>query len=373
MASTAASSTHQSLADYIKGVHAHLRQRVREGVDVDQVWNEHITAEHEMRQRYASTMRQLATSHWENSEKDSESERDNRIEWIHQNVIAYFFGSNGGESRDASQRIDVDQSGLFNAVCKDVRRRMFESDLLAKDPNTGRPLLTEAEATAVATKAQQRWHQCIFDLKMDFENLDIPKDFALALIDVGSCYDPFARFDIFSTLAVDISPSTDSVVEMDFVSVPVSAACVSEGSPRRLKLHMHDAVKKELVADSFHVVVFSLLLEYFPSTRHRWICCMKASRILRMDGILVIVTPDSSHVNKRAAQMKSWREALETHLGFKRWKYEKLTHLHCMIYRKVKQIRGSASEEDFVPYHSLLYIPQDHNDSKTTPVCIETS
>ena len=88
---------------------------------------------------------------------------------------------------------------------------------------------------------------------------------------------------------------------------------------------------------------------------------------MTLDGVLVIVTPDSSHVNKRAAQMKSWQTALETHLGFKRFKYEKLTHLHCMIFRKIAEVDPVVTLESDQLF-SLLYIPQDTNVSGTIPI-----
>ena len=59
--------SHRSLADYVKGVHAHLRQRVRDGEDADQVWADHISREKDMRQRYASSMHELAVNHWDKS------------------------------------------------------------------------------------------------------------------------------------------------------------------------------------------------------------------------------------------------------------------------------------------------------------------
>ena len=351
-------TSHHSLADYVKGVHAHLRQRVKDGVDADQVWTEHIKLEQEMRRRYASSMHRLATDHWTHSEG---VEKNSRIEWIRLNVLAYFHGH--GEV-DASEMND---SGLFLALCKDIRRRMFDAGQLAKDPDSGRPVMTEADAKAVSTEARRRWHRCVVGDQTS-TNDRTRKQGVLSVLDVGSCFDPFAQFADFSTLAIDISPSTPSVVEMDFVAVPVIDVNANDGEENSViaSSSSPSPQNSSLSANSFHVVVFSLLLEYFPSPRHRWVCCLKANQTLKMDGVLVIVTPDSSHINKRAPQMKSWREALETHLGFKRWKYEKLTHLHCMMYRKVTDIRLPV--DDFSEHFPLLYIPQDHNNSGTTPV-----
>lgn len=50
---------------------------------------------------------------------------------------------------------------------------------------------------------------------------------------------------------------------------------------------------ERLPRSSFHAVVFSLLLEYFPAPYQRWLCCVKAHQLLQEHGLLVIVTPDS--------------------------------------------------------------------------------
>ena len=44
---------------------------------------------------------------------------------------------------------------------------------------------------------------------------------------------------------------------------------------------------KILPSELFHVVVFSLLLSYFPSAEQRWKCCHKAHQLLRPNGALV--------------------------------------------------------------------------------------
>ena len=106
---------------------------------------------------------------------------------------------------------------------------------------------------------------------------------------------------------------------------------------------------------TFHVVVFSLLLEYFPSRDQRWRCCEKAHELLTVNGLLLIITPDSHHQNKNAPMMKSWKRALEI-IGFERHRYEKQEHLHCTAYRKVlKSHSASVSGRD----PDLLFIPQD--------------
>ena len=117
---------------------------------------------------------------------------------------------------------------------------------------------------------------------------------------------------------------------------------------------------KILPSELFHVVVFSLLLSYFPSAVQRWKCCYKAHKLLRPNGLLLIITPDSSHQNKNAAMMKSWKTGIES-LGFVRWKYEKQIHLHCMAFRKVAPCHScNRSNGDA----EMMYIPQDFQEEE---------
>ena len=111
-----------------------------------------------------------------------------------------------------------------------------------------------------------------------------------------------------------------------------------------------------LPANTFDVVVFSLFLSYFPSCRQRWSCCVKAHKLLKNQGLLIIIESDSSHQNKNTKMIKSWKTALES-LGFARYKYEKLEHLHCMAFRKSSTTANLGGDND-----ELLFIPQDFQD-----------
>jgi len=109
----------------------------------------------------------------------------------------------------------------------------------------------------------------------------------------------------------------------------------------------------------FDVVVFSLFLEYLPCPQHRWRACHKALRLLRTQGLLLVITPDSKHVGHNAGMMKSWRQTLED-MGYCRYRYTKEPHLHCMAYRKTGTSSSATTRSELEI--SGLYIPQDIND-----------
>lgn len=123
---------------------------------------------------------------------------------------------------------------------------------------------------------------------------------------------------------------------------------------------------RQLPIGWYDVVVFSLLLSYMPSTEQRLLCCINAHKALRLHGLLLIITPDSSHQNKHAEMMKSWKHCIEE-LGFHRWRYIKATHLHCMAFRKVRICVHYALVSS---NHPMLYIPQDFQVTKVSQSCM---
>lgn len=132
-----------------------------------------------------------------------------------------------------------------------------------------------------------------------------------------------------------------------------------------LKPYLTGTDVTQLPSASFHVVVFSLLLSYFPSPQQRWQCCMKAHKLLAVNGLLFIITPDSSHQNRNAPMMKSWKHAVES-IGFVRWRYVKETHLHCMAFCKVAPCHLSSHSDNVRP--EMLYIPQDYQEDEEESV-----
>lgn len=185
----------------------------------------------------------------------------------------------------------------------------------------------------------------------------------LRVLDVGSCYNPFQKFSKFDVVAVDIAPASNDVQECDFLDLKI----LERGSK---PLNFSGKIT-ELSAASFDVVVFSLLLEYLPSCKQRYICCSNASRVLTPGGILCIITPDSKHATANSGVMKKWKYALANE-GLLRIEYDKLPHLHCMVFRKCmhstlsKQWLSSSVASDLKkgksfsgPPEELMVIPQD--------------
>ena len=175
----------------------------------------------------------------------------------------------------------------------------------------------------------------------------------IELLDVGSCYNPFGTLSEFSVLPIDIAPATEKVKECDFLNVSISEH----------NLIIEDESVKNIQTESFDVVLFSLLLEYIPTPEQRLSCCRRAYDVLRYEGILIIITPDSKHVGANAKYMKSWQHALAD-LGFTRIKYEKLQHVHCMAFRKCLHEAVSKRWSDLHAHNKVydgVYIPQDFN------------
>lgn len=176
------------------------------------------------------------------------------------------------------------------------------------------------------------------------------------LLDVGSCYNPFSKFDKFEVTAIDIAPAHPTVLSCDFLSVDIVE------SSTRFEGEVSGGSLRHIEAGSFDIVVFSLLLSYFPSTHQRHQCCINAHKALRLHGVLLIITPDSSHQNRHAGMMKSWKQCIEA-LGFHRWKYVKDTHLHCIAFRKT---RTDIDYGSLLVNHHMLYIPQDSHNEPTS-------
>lgn len=211
------------------------------------------------------------------------------------------------------------------------------------------------------TEALERWKQKdlrVFEwLKVDGleiqvldEELTLTVNGNLEALDVGSSGNFFRSCQRLNILPIDISPSDDSVYICDFLEVPVASALQIQG--RKVEA---------LQSNHFHVVFFCLLLEYLPSSIQRIESCKKAYKVLQSQGILIIITPDSSHEMKNSKQIKNWRWTL-AQIGFQRVKVEKLRNLTCMAFRKslAPEIPQRWANQHKEPYMNFeLKIPQD--------------
>uniref|UniRef100_A0A3P9MMG1 S-adenosylmethionine sensor upstream of mTORC1 n=1 Tax=Oryzias latipes TaxID=8090 RepID=A0A3P9MMG1_ORYLA len=301
----------EKLSGLVKNVHRKLRRKYKEVGDFEKIWREHCEDE-QMLSEYALAMKNLADNHWTKN-----CEGENRIEWCRSVCQEYFL-----------------QGGVKRVLEKDEKSAKVGANLPAASVN--------AQAhSAIPSSISQLGK--------------------MRLLDVGSCFNPFLKFDEFLTVGIDIVPAVESVYKCDFLNLQLQQPLQLAGDAVEAFLRqLHNPIDA-LPAQLFHVVVFSLLLSYFPSPYQRWICCKKAHELLELHGLLLIITPDSSHQNRHALMMRSWRVAVES-LGFKRYKYVKYSHMHLIAFRKV----SLATSSDLVSrnYPEMLYIPQDFNSNE---------
>lgn len=289
-----ASEEHLKAAETIKNTHRDLRNLSLQ-LGPDEAWSRHLKDE-ATRESYAKSMRELAETHWKNN-----ATSDDRINWAANFCENYFQ--------------------------QDELERLHQRDL-----------------------------RIIEQLKKQGSKIDQPDqpilsaDGKLEALDVGSSGNFFRNYERFNILPIDISPSDNSVLFCDFLTVPVED-----------QLQRDDKKVTAVPANYYHVVIFCLLLEYLPSSIQRITCCEKAYRALKTEGVLVVITPDSNHEMKNSKQIKNWRWTLAK-IGFQRVKVEKLKNLTCMSFRKSLDplIPRRWAESHKEPYMEFkLEIPQD--------------
>lgn len=311
-------------ADIIKNLHKSLREKVKCGGDPKQVWSDLLEDKQSLNE-YSHSMHTLAKKHWE---KDSAK---CRVTWSQNNVQNYFR-----------------EGGMIKVIKKCEKTKMFD----------------ELKKCSLEDDFEERKKvdESIDKLKLDmFWTPSCLDENKLLLMDVGSCFNPFKEFEGFEVIAVDISPATDDVLYCDFLNLnilDVDTCQRDEEEQKPLADELTQSAKMSLQSGRaaigfFDVIVFSLLLSYFPTPSQRFQCCLNAHKSLKMHGLLVIITPDSSHQNKHTDMMKSWRSALQA-IGFTRYKYEKLEHLHCMAYWKSSDLESVDNA-----FSDYMYIPQD--------------
>lgn len=312
---TVASKEHLKLSSEIKALHSTLRHKTKK-LGAKRAWQEHLQAKKQL-QSYAKAMKELAVNHWEVNDRKRETVNSSKFQ----------------------QRSRIQWTVNFG------RDYFLSVDLISK--------------------IRQRELRILDELKIDCTEINqtisktpFPVD-KIRLLDVGSCYNPFKPFPEFDVTAVDIAPAIDDVFECDFLNVELGD-CMETS-----RLDDEKPTITKLEEKSFHVVVFSLLLEYLPTSEQRLKCCEKACELLQNEGILVIITPDSKHPGVNAKLMKTWRYAL-AQLGLGRIKIEKLEHITCMVFRKcldpeISRRWGRMHKEEYMEYK--MEIPQDLSDA----------
>lgn len=127
----------------------------------EEIWKEHLTKK-SLLLEYASCMHKLATDDW------AKKHDNNRIAWCVGTIREYF------------------HVGLRKALLKDLRR------------------LDHGMPTIVNHKELPKTEQEIAKAIDPF--ISQP---TLRLLDVGSCYNPFVKFEEFEVVAVDIAPAVE--------------------------------------------------------------------------------------------------------------------------------------------------------------------
>jgi 25S rRNA (adenine2142-N1)-methyltransferase len=246
---------------------------------------------------YAKSMRELSEVHW----KERNATADDRIEWVIKSCDEYF----------------------QEKVIEEHRRKDLE--IIEKLKSEGNEIdMSHCEELKIGEK--------------------------IKVIDVGASGNFFKKNERFDILALDIAPSSDEVLYCDFFSVPVSKELAKDDK----KVH-------SLPVNYFDAVIFCLLLEYMPTSEMRVKCCEKAYGILKTEGILCLITPDSNYQHTNAQQIKTWKWTL-ANIGFKRIKLEKLTNLSCMVFRKslskeIPRRWAGMKKDSFIELR--MDIPQD--------------
>jgi len=345
------------------------------------VWEQHLRNTDAL-STYAAAMCQLANQHWNPAE-------GSRIHWCHRAVLEYFR-----------------EGGRTKALAKDARRLAYQQAARIEERQQQQHLGSQQQQQHPGSQQQQQQQQhpgsqqqhhagsqqqqqqqhpgsqqqqhyvahvgCIPSPASGSFAAALPeaandsleetpvkraKLQPLLLLDVGSCFDPFAVFDDFKTLAIDIAPACSQVHRVDFLTVPIlertPAREDSDGDPRATA-----APVTALQVGAYDVVVFSLLLSYMPTPRLRFRACERARAVLRETGLLVVMAPDSNHLGRGVQWMKGWKMAIES-LGFRRCKYEKLKNLHCMAFRAVPVAPPGDTVATVEAMQALMTIPQD--------------
>ncbi|CAO1351792.1 unnamed protein product [Diamesa serratosioi] len=290
----------KNLANTIKGIHKKLRESAKI-LGADKAWELHLQNSNQLK-LYGESMKELSEQHWKNKIKREEC----RISWTISYCEQYFHQTELSRMREKDLEI-----------IEKIKSEDGEVEVIIMDIN---------------------------------QNSEVK----LKLLDVGSSgnFLTSTSENKFDVLAIDIAPSDPSVMYCDFLSVPVQK-----------ELRIDSSRIESLPANHYDVILFSLLLEYLPSSDQRLKCCEKSYQLLKPEGTLIIITPDSNSQHTNSQLMKNWQYVMSV-IGFQRMKLEKLANITAMGFRKSlsKNIPTRWARIYKKPYMEYkLEIPQDRN------------
>lgn len=322
-------------------------------------------------------MRKLAIEYWAENAADPKKNTKCRINWVKSECFGYFFRGGKELYWDREMRIKkkiiTSQENINLKILNDIKSSTHEKKIITTQEHINSKTLNDiksptdemiksisenGESSGETLSTNGMSAKCS---SQDIPNPEPPLNeevMKLKLLDVGSCYNPFGNVEFFEVTAVDLAPSSEEVLQCDFLSMKIGQENIySDNKDEVLQLEIC----------SFDTVVFCLLLEYLPSPEQRYSCCEKAYNLLKNGGLLLIVTPDSKHVGANAKFMKSWRHVL-ANLGFMRIKYEKVPHAHCLVFRKCfykevatrwASMKKSSKDDELFQSENKIFIPQD--------------
>lgn len=306
--------------------------------DYEEIWSQHCKDEVSLGE-YACAMQHLAQEHW------STKHPDDRIKWSHQTCMKYFF-----------------DGGLAQALQKDRRKKDFHQSKVKKTNSKSEELcnISKNILHGNGISAKTASEDALERISTSYNTISLPFSGQLRLLDVGSCFNPFLDYEEFLSIGIDISPAVTSVYKCDFLNLQLQQPLQVYSDTVNRYLQMLKNPVTILPRECFHVVVFSLLLSYFPSPYQRWLCCQKAHQLLQLHGLLIIITPKAGNQRNSTEMMKSWKTAIES-MGFSRWRFHSDDHLQFMAFRKVSLDSTTGVTQGEV-MSDMLYIPQDYNE-----------
>lgn len=266
-------------------------------------------------------MQKLAGKYWMDNNSSLKNGTYCRLEWIKTQCKEYFL--NGGREKYDKREQDINAKITLSSVKPTDEKQTCESN-----------------------------QSCVENELQNFHEQRIP------VLDVGSCYNPLSADSTLDVTAIDLTPAIEGVYRCDFLNVTIGRERILSRDKREIR---------QLPENFFDCVVFSLLLEYLPCPKQRYLCCRNAYDVLKSGGILIIVSPDSKHVGANAKLIKSWRYALSG-MGFMRIKYDKLRHIHCLVFRKCvwkdvairwSKLQNFSEADKRYMSETKIFIPQD--------------